>query len=242
MKVLLTGSTSGIGFSVLQNLVAKGTSVIALGRDFGKIDDFIKDNSRLVQPLVYDFSDIQNIESLFNNFNLSEQKLDGLIHCAGIEETIPLRLYDPEKIKRIFEINVYAGIELLRNFSKKKNSNDGSSVVFLSSVMGNLGQPGKVGYCATKAAVLGVVKSAAIELSKRGIRVNAILPGVVETPMTQKLFEQLDDDNINRIKNMHPLGLGSTLDIASMISFLMTKEARWITGQNITIDGGYSIQ
>jgi NAD(P)-dependent dehydrogenase (short-subunit alcohol dehydrogenase family) len=159
-----------------------------------------------------------------------------------MEETVPISLYVPEKIENIFKINVFSGIELLRYFSKKKYSNESASVVFISSVMGELGQPGKIGYCSTKAAILGVVKSAALELAKRKIRVNSIAPGVVNTPMTKKLFELIDDDNINRIKNMHPLGIGEVTDVVPTLAFLLSDNSKWITGQNIKIDGGYSIQ
>jgi NAD(P)-dependent dehydrogenase (short-subunit alcohol dehydrogenase family) len=108
--------------------------------------------------------------------------------------------------------------------------------------MGTLGQPGKIGYCSTKSAVLGMVKASALELAKRKIRVNAVLPGVVNTPMTQNLFTQIDDDNIKQITNMHPLGLGEVTDIVPTILFLISENSKWITGQNFIIDGGYSIQ
>lgn len=242
MKVLLTGATSGIGLETLKKLTTAGIKVIALGRDFSNIQELIEENQDTVQPVMFDLRRVTEIEELYKSFNLESEKLDGLIHCAGIEETIPLKIYHTKKIQNIFEINVFSAIELLRVFSKKKNSNSGGSVVFLSSVMGSLGQPGILGYCATKAALLGVMRSASLELAPRKIRVNTISPGVVETPMSDKFFEQLDPKNIERIKKMHPLGLGNIADVVSMIFFLMTQEARWITGQNITIDGGYSIQ
>ena len=108
--------------------------------------------------------------------------------------------------------------------------------------MGVLGQPGKIGYCSTKAAILGMVKASALELSKRKIRVNAVLPGVVKTPMTQKLFSQISPSNIEDIIAMHPLGIGEVSDVVPTIEFLISSNSRWITGQNFIIDGGYSIQ
>ena len=158
--------------------------VFAVGRDFSKINSIIQGNKGQIKTHFFDFEKINDIEKLFLDFELNGEKFDGLVHCAGVEETIPLTLYSPEKIKRIYDINVLAGIELLRQFTKKKYCNDGASVVFLSSVMGTLGQPGKIGYCSTKSAVLGIVKSAALEFAKRKIRINAILPGIVNTPLT----------------------------------------------------------
>ena len=242
MKILLTGATSGIGFETLRELVKANHTIIAIGRDFSKIQDYVNQNLSQIEIFNFDLSEVNGIEQLFASFVLNNQKFDAMIHCAGVEETIPLTLYSPAKIKQIFDINVFSGIELLRHFTKKKYSNDGASAVFISSVMGVLGQPGKVGYCATKAAVIGMVKSSALEFAKRKIRVNAVLPGVIETPMTQALFSQINEEQIEKITNMHPLGLGKVDDVVPTILFLISDNTRWITGQNFIIDGGYSIQ
>tara|TARA_R110001606_G_scaffold24223_3_gene80434 strand:- start:13661 stop:14389 length:729 start_codon:yes stop_codon:yes gene_type:complete len=242
MKILLTGATSGIGFETLKELVNANYSIIAVGRDFSKIQDFVNQNISQIEMFNYDLSEVDGIEQLFVSFALNNQKFDAMIHCAGVEETVPLKLYSPEKIKQIFDVNVFSGIELLRHFTKKKYSNEGASAVFISSVMGVLGQPGKVGYCATKAALIGVVKSSALEFAKRKIRVNAILPGLVETPMTEALFSKINKEQIDKITNMHPLGLGKVNDVVPAILFLISENTRWITGQSIIIDGGYSAQ
>lgn len=242
MNIILTGATSGIGLETLKQLVEKNHTVYAIGRDFSKIDSYIQENKKQIKNYIFDFVNVQDIEKLFSDFQIKDEKFDGLIHCAGIEETIPLTLYTPDKIKQIYSINVFAGIELLRHFTKKKYSNDGASIVFLSSVMGALGQPGKIGYCSTKSAVLGMVKAGALEFAKRKIRVNAVLPGVVNTPMTQKLFTHIGEDRIKQITEMHPLGLGEVTDVAPIILFLLSENSKWITGQNFVIDGGYSIQ
>lgn len=242
MNILLTGATSGIGLETLKSLLANKNKVYAVARDFSKISNLLELHSDSLVPITFDLKDTENIEKIFNEINLVDEKLDAIIHCAGIEETIPLTLYSPAKIKNIYEVNVFAGIELLRHFTKKKYSNDGASAVFVSSVMGVLGQPGKIGYCSTKAAVLGMVKASALEFAKRKIRVNAVLPGVVNTPMTQNLFSQISAENVEEIKAMHPLGIGEVSDVVPSIEFLISTNSRWITGQNFIIDGGYSIQ
>ncbi len=240
---LVTGATSGIGLATCESIISKGNYVIAVGRDESKISELKnKYNSELFEFISYDLSNLSNIESIFEVLVKKNTKLDGFVHCAGMEETIPLTLYTPEKVNKIFEINVFSTIELLRIFSKKKYSNDTASVVLFSSVMGILGQPGKVGYCATKSAVIGITKSSALELAKRKIRVNAVLPGVVNTPMTQKLFSQLDQSNIDSIIAMHPLGIGEVDNVVPVVEFLLSDGSKWMTGQNLVIDGGYSIQ
>ena len=242
MNILLTGATSGIGLETLKSLLDDKNKVFAVARDFSKISNLLELHSDSLVPITFDLKETENIEKIFNEINLVDEKLDALIHCAGIEETIPLTLYSPAKIKNIYEVNVFAGIELLRHFTKKKYSNDGASAVFVSSVMGVLGQPGKIGYCSSKAAVLGMVKASALEFAKRKIRVNAVLPGVVNTPMTQNLFSQISAENVEEIKAMHPLGIGEVSDVVPTIEFLISASSRWITGQNFIIDGGYSIQ
>jgi NAD(P)-dependent dehydrogenase (short-subunit alcohol dehydrogenase family) len=241
-KILVTGASSGIGFALCEYLIKNNNKVLAVGRDGKKVASLAeKYDSETFKFVSVDLNNFDSYNSLFED-NSNGEKFDGFVHCAGMEETIPLTLYTEEKIKAIFNINVFSGIELLKYFSKKKYSNDGASIVLISSVMGELGQPGKIGYCASKAAVLGVVKSAALELSKRKFRVNAVSPGVVNTPMTQNLFEQIEEENIKRIKEMHPLGIGEVEDVIPTISFLLSNGSKWITGQNFIIDGGYSIQ
>jgi NAD(P)-dependent dehydrogenase (short-subunit alcohol dehydrogenase family) len=240
-KILVTGATSGIGLALCDFLIKNLYSVIAVGRDATKIRHLTEHHSESISFEALDLNNFDGYNALFNK-HLNNLKFDGFVHCAGMEETLPLTLYTPERMTAIFNLNVFSGVELLRYFSKKKFSNDGASIVFISSVMGELGQPGKIGYCSTKAAVLGIVRSAALELSKRKFRINAVSPGVVNTPMTEKLFASLDDRNINRIKEMHPLGIGEVEDVIPLINFLLSDYSKWITGQNLIVDGGYSIQ
>lgn len=234
--VLVTGATSGIGNATVKYLLKAGYIVYGIGRNEEQVRA-LKENPNF-KFKAYNLEDFTNYNEIFSDGT----KFDGLVHCAGIEETLPVSMYQNDIVERIFRINVFSGIELLKFFSKKKYANDGASIILLSSVMGELGQPGKVGYCGTKSAVLGVMKAAALELAKRKIRVNSVSPGVVMTPMTEKLFTQLEEENIKNIEKMHPLGFGEPDDIASIIEFLLSDKSKWITGQNFKIDGGYSSQ
>lgn len=239
--ILITGATSGIGKGACEELLKQDAKVIGIGRNSSKIEGDILENPNFTF-LQFDLMQLDEIEKLLVDCVKSHGKFDGLVLCAGKEETVPLSIYKLDRIKTIYDINVFAGIEMLRIFSKKKISNDEASIIFISSVMGELGQPGKVGYCSTKSAILGVVKSASLELAKRKIRVNAISPGVVMTQMTENLFATITEENIERIKAMHPLGVGGIENITPSILFLLSKQSAWITGQNIKIDGGYSVQ
>lgn len=240
MKILVTGATSGIGKVLVEKLIEdKENHVFGIGRDGSKLGSLIDEENFTFLP--FDLNHVGDIEELFNS-SMGGIKFKGFVHCAGIEETLPISLYTPSRIQSIFALNVFSAIEILRILSKKKYSKDSASFILLSSVMGELGQAGKVGYCSSKAALLGVVNSLSLELAKREIRVNAISPGIVETPLTQKLFQQLDEENVNKIIGMHPIGIGKPDDVVSLINFLLSDNSRWITGQNIKIDGGYSVQ
>lgn len=240
---LVTGCTSGIGLETTKQLLRAGSNVMGVGRDAAKIGDVIKEYESSFTFLSLDLSaPAIQIQEPVNEFAARYGKFHGMVYCAGKEETLPISMYGPEKLSEIFNVNFNSAFECLRTVSKKKISEDGASFVFLSSVMGELGQPGKTAYCASKAAVIGLVKSAAIELAARKIRVNAISPGIVETPMTEKLFNLITPENKQKIVEMHPLGTGNTEDVAALLLFLLSDQSKWITGQNYKIDGGYSIQ
>jgi len=242
-KYIITGASSGIGYDVMNALLDEGAIVVGIGRDRTKIADLlVKYPPEKLSFISFELKDIENIETKFEDEIIPFSKFDGLILCAGVEETLPLGLYKVDRIIDLFKINVFSSVEILRIFSRKKVSNDGASVVFISSVMGELGQAGKVGYCGSKSAILGIVKASALELLKRNIRVNAISPAIVKTAMSDKLLSVLSRENIEEIEKMHPKGFGETSDVVPMIMFLLSDWSKWITGQNIKIDGGYSIR
>ena len=237
-RILITGATSGIGLATTKALLNDGHHVVALVRNAGKIKHLLETNPSSLSCYHIDLQKAHNYEDLLAN----EEKFDGFVHCAGIESSAPLSITNHQELQNLFQVNVFSGFGILRVFSKKKHSNNGASVLFISSVMGILGQPGKTAYSASKAAILGLVKSSALELAKREIRVNALLPGIVETPMTSELFSNLTEKQVNDIKNMHPLGIGKVEDLVPTIQFLLSDNSKWITGQSIIVDGGYSIQ
>ena len=115
-----------------------------------------------------------------------------------------------------------------------------ASLVYISSVVGMAGQPGLSAYASSKGAVLALTKALAMELAGEGIRVNAVVPGYVETEMAQNLEKILSGDQMEAIRRMHPLGIGTALDVAHAIAFLLAETGRWITGTSLVVDGGYT--
>ena len=183
------------------------------------------------------YTDITNkVNEIVHNIG----RIDGLVNCAGISTTLPVNAVSPEKMIFFFQTNVIGPINLTRQIVRSANfSEKGGSVIFISSIMSVAGESGKTLYSMTKGALVSAAKSMAIELSKRKIRVNCISPGVVVTPMSQNAVYSKDVESLNRIKDLHPLGLGKPEDVANACVFLLSDASGWITGTNLIVDGGY---
>lgn len=240
--VLITGASSGIGRQCAIDASKIGANVILVARNYDRLQETLSQmqagNHLLVSQSITEYD---KLEEMISSAVAKLGKISGFIHSAGIEETIPLRDMTIEKYNEIFSVNVFSGLELAKVIQKKKNINsDGSSFVFLSSVMGILGQSGKVAYCSSKSALISAVKAMALELANKKIRVNSVLPGVVMTEMTEKFFSKMAQEIKESVIKMHPLGLGEPTDVSNLCMFLLSDLSNWITGSCITVDGGYT--
>jgi len=235
-KILVTGASSGIGQGIVKILDRRGAELILTARNEKKLKAVISETNNNPSYFLADITDDKQIEHLVNNI----QKLDGIVFCAGFNEYIPFKFIKKEKVNKIFNVNYFSSLYLLQYIIKKKKLNKGSSLVFISSISSLLGVPATLLYAASKSAVNSTVKVLASELSGKKIRVNAISPGIVITPM-------LEQNNINKEKLMeqekqYPFGFGTPEDIAYSVSFLLSDESRWMTGNIIKIDGGFTLQ
>lgn len=241
--ILVTGASGGIGRAISQKVAACGSRVILFGRDKRRLQETLNSlTGNGHGQFKLDITDYPLISDTIKEIVEKFGTIDGFVNCAGIEKTIPFNISKPSVFKEIFEINVFAGFELARNITQKNNfSHTGASFIFISSVMAKLGEQGKIAYCASKSALSSGIKAMAFELAAKKIRCNCVLPGIVKTDMTSRLFESLDDDLKEKIIIKHPLGIGEANDIASLVVFLLSDESKWITGAEYVIDGGYSI-
>ena len=169
--------------------------------------------------------------------------LDGALHCAGISNTEPLKLVGVERLEEFFRANVFGAIELTREICKLKNVNkEGASIVFFSSVMGVVGESCKSTYSLTKGALISGMRSLAVEYAKKKIRFNCVSPGVIETPINSNQAYLKEPELRAQTEAKHLLGIGQCTDISNACIYLLSDASRWVTGQNLIIDGGYTIR
>ena len=239
--IVVTGASSGIGQNTAILLSNLGATVVLLGRNLTTLKETAKACPGVTFCFPVDVRREDHIETLFKRINADLGPLDGMVHAAGISTTLPIKNIQSEKLIPFFETNVYSTIHLVKYFSKMGHFNkSGSSIVLLSSVMGLVGEIGKTIYSATKGAMVASAKSMALELAPKKIRINCIAPGVVESPMSKSAVYAQDEVSFEKIKALHPLGLGKPDDIAYTTAFLLSEAAQWITGTTITVDGGYT--
>lgn len=237
-KILVTGASSGIGRETAILLGQVGADVILLGRNESALQEtreqMIQSGGNCLSIIKYDLSQPDGIAGVIEEAVGSDgRKLDGLAHCAGITAVVPIKNLDCNLLDHIMRTNFYSFVELVKHYSLRKNNN-GGSIVGISSVAAVRAGSGMVAYGASKAAMNAAVISLSKELAKKNIRVNSIMPGMINTRMIQREKETWQD----AFKNNQIMGLGEPIDIANMIAFLLSDAARFITGTNIEMDGG----
>lgn len=241
-NIIITGASSGIGRQCAITCSKMGATVAIFGRDQSRLDVTSQQMEKSGRHLVYavDLLEYEKVAEIVRDAVVQMGRIDGLINCAGISTTLPLNSISTQKMEQFLHTNVIASINITKSTVKSNHfSANGGSVIFISSIMGVAGENGKILYSMTKGALLSAVKSMAIELAQRKIRVNAISPGVVESPMSQNAVYNKDVESMNKIKSLHPLGIGLPDDVANACVFLLSDAARWITGTNLVVDGGY---
>jgi NAD(P)-dependent dehydrogenase (short-subunit alcohol dehydrogenase family) len=240
--VLITGASSGIGRQCAISCSQTGAEVILLGRDRDRLEETLGMMEAPEKHVLFsaDLVDYNSIELIIKDIALRKGRIDGLINCAGISTTLPLNAVTPQKMEHFLQTNVIGAIHLTKQILKPAHFSDtGGSIIFISSVMGVAGENGKTLYSMTKGALVAAVRSMAIEFAARKIRINSVSPGVVESPMSKNAVYSLNEESFNKIKSLHPLGLGQPEDVANTCVFLLSDASRWITGTNLIVDGGY---
>ena len=230
-KLLVTGGTGSIGGSICNYFNNNGCNEIySTTTNLNKV----KSDQKYIQFKELNLNNIQNL----NLDELFDFEIDYLVLNAGLNrDNIFLRM-SSEDWNDVINVNLNSSFHLLKHFTKKMVKKRFGRVVFISSVVAHTGNPGQVNYTASKAAISGLVKSLALELSTRNITVNSVAPGFIQSNMTDKL----NDDQKNSILERIPMKkLGDSKDIAKAVGFLCSENANYITGQTLHVNGGLAL-
>jgi len=239
--LLITGASSGIGREIAIRL-SEQYSIVIHGRDGARLAQTMKACNPEREHLIwaYDLTAIDALEDAFTQFLFENNcVISGFVHSAGYFKMIPLKMAKADWFRLSFDVNVISAALLTKVLVKKKaNAEELKNVVFISSINSKFGVKAMSAYSASKAAVDGLMRSLALELAP-AVRVNSVLPGGIRTAMTEYVYE--DKELIERMFAAYPIGQGNANDICGAVKFLLSEDARWITGQQLIVDGGRTI-
>jgi NAD(P)-dependent dehydrogenase (short-subunit alcohol dehydrogenase family) len=241
--IVVTGASSGIGRSTSVVLSQLGARVVLVGRNRDRLSEtltMLEGSGHGIEA--FDLARTDDSPEWLKSVSESHGRIHGLAHCAGAQILLPLRMLKTQHVEEQLRINVVSAIMLAKAFRQKGVNDSGGAMVLVSSVMGEVGAPGRSVYCASKGALHSLTKALALELAKEGIRVNCVAPGAVETEMVEGARETLGEAGMEEVRKLHPLGFGSPRDVAHAIAFLLADTGRWITGSIQFVDGGYTAQ
>jgi 3-oxoacyl-[acyl-carrier protein] reductase len=234
---LVTGASGGIGEAIARQLHAQGAGVILAGRRREALDALAAALGERVRVEVAELADADAAERLVGRAE-ADGGLDVLINNAGLtRDNLALRMRD-EDWQTVLDVNLSAGFRLIRSALRGMMRRRWGRIVNITSIVALTGNPGQANYAAAKAGMIGMTKSLAAEVASRGITVNCVAPGFIQTPMTEALSEEQRTRLLQRV----PLGrLGSGADVAAAVGYLASEEAAYVTGQTLHVNGGMAM-
>ncbi len=238
--ILVTGASSGIGATTAVECSKLGASVIITGRNlerleqtFSLLDSSFGANHKMI---VADLTDETSIACLVEQI----ETLDGMVNNAGVNLVKPVTFIKQTDMETVFQSNTWAAVNLTRALLKKKKLKKSASIVFTSSVSAFYNAPGRALYASSKAALTSFMRSFAVELAEKGIRANAVHPGLVETNMMK---DNLSEEELNNNLKVYPLHrFGKPEEVAWAIIYLLSDAAAWVTGTSMVVDGGFMLK
>ena len=236
---LVTGASRGIGRQIALTLAGYGATVIVnYNGSAAKAEEVVNEitaNGGMAESMQCSVSDFEKSKEMIDGIVKKYGRLDILVNNAGITKDNLIMRMSEEEFDKVIEVNLKGAFNCMKHVSRIMLKQKSGHIINMSSVSGVMGNAGQVNYCASKAGIIGMTKSLARELGSRGITVNAIAPGFIETEMTDVLSEDVKENLLGSI----PLKrMGQTKDIAETVAFLASDKAAYITGQTISVDGG----
>ena len=235
LNIIVTGSTGVIGNSILEKLVLGGSNILATGTNEEKLKE-IKNKYEKINTLKFDISDHKKIEEFVEKCNsILSNKIDVLINNAGItKDNLSIRMKE-EEWKRVIDINLTSTFLITKNVIKKMLKFKYGKIINVTSVVGHSGNIGQANYAASKAGLIAMSKSLALEYGKKNITVNCVSPGFIKSEMTN----QISEDHTELLKSRISLNkFGNAEDVANTIAFLSSNMSDYITGETIHVNGG----
>ena len=233
-KVLITGATGGIGKALVSKFSSLDANILATGTKNEKLD-LLKKEFPNINILKFDISEHPKIEEFIENVFSQLTGLDVLINNAGVNlDNLSLRMTN-EQWKKVIDINLGSTFLLTKHAIKKMLKNKYGRIVNITSIVGHTGNLGQANYAASKAGIIGMSKSLAIEYAKKNITINCVSPGFIQTKMTDNILENIKAVLTSKIPMSR---LGSGEDVANTVAFLSSDSASYITGETIHVNGG----
>lgn len=244
-RLLVTGasSDSDIGRTLCTTLAGLGAALVLVGR---RPEPLEATRALLAEPerhicAPFDLADLDAIPPWVKGLAAEGGPFTGLVHAASVQGYSVLRQVTRAQFERYFTLNVGAALMLARGFHQKGvHAAEGGSVVYIGSVAGLVGQKGRSLYAASKAALVSLAQSLAVELADRRIRVNVVAPAVVLGSRADQQFAMLPPEQNAALAAAHPLGFGRPEDVANAAAYLLADSGRWVTGTALTLDGGFT--
>ena len=233
-KIIITGATGGIGYSLVEKFVNEGATVLATGTNLDKLKN-LKEKFNSVTTKQFKLDLHSKIEDFINECYTELNGLDVLINNAGIaSDNISIRLTE-ENWKKVLDINLTSSFLMCKFAIKKMLKQKFGKIINITSVVGHTGNLGQANYSASKAGMVAFSKSLALEYAKKNININCVSPGFIQTEMTDKINEEFKKNLINKI----PAGtLGTPDDVSNTVAFLASDMAGYINGETIHVNGG----
>lgn len=234
---LVTGVTSGIGYSLVHDFIKQGAKITGIGRNKEVLSELENLYPTAFKGIELDLSITDSLEASL--LQLDIENVNGFVHAAGLIQRRPLNTINTETFHEILNVNLVAGAMMVKFLNKQKLFLPSSAVVFISSVASTYAAIGNIMYMSSKGGVNSMVKGLALELARKGIRVNAVEPALIKT----KLTEGISDLEIEAVIPNYPLGrIGNPEDVTAAIQFLLSEASSWMTGQFLRIDGGLTLK